>query len=362
MSFKVQTDALRDFFDFLDEYAGDAQFLVNGNLDIPNLDVHEQGLLMYLSGAYDEGCDEMYARACELKEIARQSRDAIGLAARFYDSKDKSNAAALDAKYDPVPAGEIDAPPDNSAKASFKYHPLHDLKHTDEEVKDLKPKGWWIEDDYRSLTEKISAIGNLRSWMKTTFGWDPLTWMNELFNGEWEKFAQAALEWKICGAVAKGMAENLNPALLKLPDVWEGNAADNAIRYFTELQKATEVEAETYQLRYELVKLYVEYVYEQQQVLNDQINTAIDLAVDALLLLFTGASPPALVDTVNNLIMVVNCALDYAKIIETYVAAWNMQDFPECTLRKLPAPDTDGDKIKAWEHPDPAAADELSLS
>lgn len=349
MGFEVDTDALRGFQEFLEGYNGDAA-AVNEYLysDIPDMGVHEQGLMLFLTGVHQDIVDGMRARTDGMEDIAYESALAVGWAATFYDEMDREQAAKLDSTYDTVPKNEIDAPDGGSDKAGFEYDSKqHWLRHNKLKASDLERQASGIEEWFRWAADQISWTANLREFVTWVFGWDPVTWAVELFAGEWKSFAECALTWDACGSTTAGIAGNFDPALTKLGEVWQGNAADNAMRYFCELRNATSTEAEAFAALYQLYRLYVEFAREQQQLVNDQFNAVLDLVIDGILLVSGGGTALAIWDIIGMVSMALTALVDYGQLAETGIAALSLPAVPECALAKLPA----SGEPPSWKHP-----------
>ncbi|MGW5645232.1 hypothetical protein ACWEV3_32440 [Saccharopolyspora sp. NPDC003752] len=360
MSFEVDTEALKEFSDFLHDCSRDVHEMFLFCYDEADLGVHKEGFINILMSGHSDVLHAMSERTALLQEVLNLSGGEIGNAAYFYDETDESETAELDASYPEAKTQGSQPPVGPTIAGGFAYQSVLDELKTKKDPAELEPKASEVEQWCRKTFDNYSAMAAVRALFKELFEVDPIDWVLECFIGEWKAWAKCALAWEACSVATKGIAENFTPALVKLPEIWEGNAAETAADYFSRLQQAILTESEAFHALGERYKLYMEMVYEVQMTCNDAINTIIDLALDALLLVPSlvvdvvtggeyGLTLQKIFDIVGNTMTAVTAAFDACRYFETIFAASDLPGCPRCELEKLPG---DSPSSHSYEHPD----------
>ncbi|ARZ70659.1 hypothetical protein M1P56_07210 [Streptomyces sp. HU2014] len=108
---------------------------------------------------------------------------------------------------------------------------------------------------------------------------DPVEWAGEMFAGDWEAYAACSGVWRELGEACGALARNLEGGNRDLDRVWDGSAADAAVRYFDALRK------DLYGIRHALTRLGEEYlavaraVSAAADVLGECLSAIVDAAV-----------------------------------------------------------------------------------
>ncbi|UMP04760.1 WXG100 family type VII secretion target [Amycolatopsis sp. EV170708-02-1] len=359
MSFEVDTDSLRKFSGFLEDFGRDAWSL---ELSMNSLDMtdHGEGLLFGLSGYHADVVESMTRRVSLLSMIGDEAGTEIEFAADSYDKEDQEDAARLDKGYQGDSGDGTFMFKDPPSKTSFDYKEASEgLDVAKEDVDGLEPKAGWLENGLRFVSDRgsymyyarelLSGICSSVGLFEETNG-DPVSFLVQTLSGDWRAWAECALQWRGCSWVIHKMAGQFDSALAKLQEDWQGNAADAALEYFSKLKEAMDVEAETFKHLYESYKLCAELAYEVQTYVSDFVNTILDLAIDFIVICMTGgmAAPAALVrDLVGAVLTLGIVIIQTVKMAETIIQAMSMDDAPKCELRKLPG----AGKSRLYDHP-----------
>ncbi len=367
MGFKVDTAALTEFASFVKDFGDDADGVYDFIRAETDMSVHGAGFLDMLLGGHSAVVQTMCDRTFLLGETAAGSAFEVDASAFFYDERDTANAEELDGTYPGVSTSGA-GPNDDSAKGSFSYKSAQDELDITKKPGDLEPKAGEVEKWCRTVLDQFSLTAGIREVLKAACGFDPIEWLRSWFTGEWKAWARCALAWEACGDTVKAMSGSLDPGLAKLPEVWEGNAADSALDYFSRLQDATVTEATAFDSLAARYKVYLELIYELHLVADDTLNTVCDIALDVLLL-----APSFVLDTVNTLLgqesqvgqflfricdlmgklsIAVTAVIDAIRLFETIKSAWELPGFPDSDIPELNNRHGSGMYEHSWEHPD----------
>ncbi|MGC7097289.1 hypothetical protein ACPZ19_21655 [Amycolatopsis lurida] len=337
MSFKVDPDALRDFSTFLEDFTTDADEVKEYFEEQCELSVHQTGLLDAIVGGHAGVVEGMSSRTGLMSSTGMACASEVSGAAFLYSDKDAEEAKALD-ELDPGAKSKSDGGPSGgSSKASFVYE--HFIWGDCKRPEDLEPKASEVEEWARTFLDTFSFTAQVRTVLNYACGFDPLEWLYEWWCGDWRAFAKCSITWGMCGEAVKQMAENFDPALNKLAEVWEGNAADAAADYFARFRDAVFTESEAFFGLEALYKLYMEALYEYHLITNNLINTAVDIVLDVLLMVGGGAlvgvaaELMAIFNVVSKIANIVTALIDFLRLLET--AYSQRPDIPACAIPQL---------------------------
>lgn len=352
--FSVDTDALRDFAEFLGGYAADAELVHEFIDDDVEMTVRGGGVLTKLAGFHYGTTSAMRSRVGVMRQLGAHASSEIDETATYvYDELETEVAAKHDKLYD----GAVDpgALPGNgdASTASFEYHSVAAKLTVDRDPDELAPKAGDVEKYTRDGIDPLSFADearNLITWVSTTFGihdGDPVEWVFTWLTGDWETWARCALVWQACGKAVDDMAANFEPTFVKLMEVWQGNAAEAALEYFAELRRSTVVEAGAFGVIYQQYKLITELIHEMKQYIDDVVNALLNAAIDAVLLVATGGIPglvKAVIDAIATLITVL---ISQVTMAETAIEMIKLEPVPDSTLPDLPGQG----KPPTYDHP-----------
>ncbi|GAB3431976.1 hypothetical protein [Actinophytocola sediminis] len=349
MSFKVDPDALVKFSKMIDGYAEDAEAVKKFFTAKTEVDTHGQGLLTALAGQHEDQVKEMSERTALMISIGWDSSATVLDVADYYRSTDEANAASLDDAYEKSSYDSTRddvAPPLNKDDDDFVDKAFAELKYTsaqseleiNKKPSDIEPKGSEIEDWARYLIDWVSAAAWLREIPPVD---DAVNWVIEWFTGDWKMWARCALAWQACSETVYSMSGEFDHIDITLEQVWEGNAADAAIKYFLALKDATSTEGDAFDSLYQQCLHQMEYCYEASQTLSDLVNLVVDLAFDALLALlggFTGnayAIGLAIFNVISKIGTVLTVVMNVVQMAETIISNSDVPEVPKCDLEHL---------------------------
>lgn len=361
MSFKVDTASLEKFADLLMHYYEDAGAIRQFFKKKTEMSLREEGIYRHLVAGHDSNLEMMSDRIDLMRRIGLDSYGEMMGAVNFYDCTEAENEARLDATYDKVAPHKDDkarkGPPE---KVNFKHLDAQAELEITKKASDLEPKGYAVDTWLRSGFDMFSLTAQVRTVINLSLGFDPIDWVRSWMWGDWEVWAKASLVWAACAESTKVMGENLWSATAALDEAWDGRAGDAAVAYFEQLRDATFTEAVAYEGLSERYALYMEFVYENQLLLNDLLNTIIDLAIELALVVTTapaslagdstGTTVMAMLAIVSEIGMIYTIVVDACRLFET-ICLSNPVYLPEVPESELKEPK--GDKGPGYEHPDP---------
>ncbi|RZQ61912.1 hypothetical protein [Amycolatopsis suaedae] len=318
------------------------------------LSAHGEGIFMMLSGYHSSNTDGMKKRMKHLTHIAEHAALEIDSAARMYEKSDKDKAAKIDETYPGATYQSFLPPADDASSASFEWYPTKGNLDVEKDPDELKPKAEGLEKWIRDRCDDISWMANIREFIAWAckklgvFDGDPLDWIVQWFMGEWSAWATCALEWGLCRSATRGISDNFDMyALPKLPQVWEGKAAEAAYEYFDNLKDAIETESEAFDKLYEQYKLITELAHETQVAINDALNGLIDAAFEAVAMIAGGGWVMAVWEVVGLIGTLVTSIMNYIQAAETAIQFVSADPVPLSTLTDLPGTG----KYRDYDHP-----------
>ncbi|HEX6501586.1 MAG TPA: hypothetical protein VF054_21505 [Micromonosporaceae bacterium] len=86
--------------------------------------------------------------------------------------------------------------------------------------------------DFFSILSPTDWIAN---FLIEITGWDPLGWICSSFMGDWQAFASCGIAYANLARACQDLGVNIQEGELRLEASWEGNAADAARAYFSDL-------------------------------------------------------------------------------------------------------------------------------
>jgi hypothetical protein len=360
VSFTVDPDSLDKFADLQMHYFEDASALGEFMRDETEMSLHGEGVFSYLLRGHQSIVKMMSDRIELMRRIGLDSVKELGSAADFYRGTDEANAIELEKAYDEVPPHKDDkarkGPPE---EANFKHLDAQDKLDITKDPSDIEPKGYAVDNWVRTELDVLSLTANVRKVIESICKVDPIDWVRQWMSGDWEAWAKASLAWGACAKSTEVMGENLWRATAALDEVWDGRAGDAAVAFFEQLRDATYTEVIAYeglQVRY---KLYMELVYENHLILNDVLNTMIDVVIELLLVVPAVFKAPfddggTLLQTVLALLgeigMIYTIVVDACRLFESMGQAFALPEVPETELRKP----TTQDESHGYQHPEPS--------
>ena len=232
LNFSVRPDDIGKFSDVLgrqQEHTEQGKKYSHTNL---NLATEDKGLLSILIGAHQEVQETVFKSLDELSSACAQSKGELQEAASLYRNTDAANAERLDRSYP-----EAHRPPAAPVQQGSQ------LGETNNPESELKPPG--PPEGFQNPLQPIVTITNLLSpgyWvqqaLEATIGTNPVQEVSELVAGNWEEYAKCASAFLALGKFVSGVASNISTNNDRLDDVWNGNAADGAYAYFSNLAKS----------------------------------------------------------------------------------------------------------------------------
>lgn len=354
MSFDVDTKSLREFADFLEDYGKDADAAHDFVYDETEVGISNGGALELLVGAHADIRTMMQDRMSLMRKVGSGCSLAMGDVAYMYDHADEmgvENLAEADAEYESVTVQDRETSPEDDPYVGFSYQSAQDLLKITEDSKDIEPMGSEVEQWTRGIFDGTSVTAIFRGAVKEILGLDPFDEVRQVFMGDWAAWARCSIAWGACHRAVSTMASNFSPALAKLPQVWQGNAADGATSYFIKLADATTTEAEAFSALEEGYLVYMEYIWVAYTVCNDILNAMGDLAIDLILLAGTGtiAMFKALWDLWGALGQIITAVMDTCRLFGAVGGLFDLSEVPACALAELTGQGHDN----VYDHPHP---------
>lgn len=367
MSFKVESESLSEFALYLEGCGDDAdeiEWLISHETDLGPLG---EGIYAKVAGIHFDIQRAMIDRAVLLATTSSDCAWAMEDTASLYDKVDKSEAESLDASYEGASGGGTPSEATGGSKTgSFEYHSVSDELDIKKKPSDIEPKAGEIEERLRFVLDSGSPSAQLRYLILETFGIDPIDWLRSWFTGDWKAFAKCSLAWGVCADALEQMYEDFGAALTKIPQVWEGNAADEAVAYFTKYRDALKVEAEAFRFWEDMYRDHMELVYECWKLCNDILNFVFDgllafctggasLIAEAIQGLMNGNSLYDKISRALGKLGVIGTSLiDACQIFETFASQIGtaFEGYATSILPKLPDAKGDGDSSYDRPYPD----------
>ncbi|WP_058044910.1 WXG100 family type VII secretion target [Streptomyces roseifaciens] len=139
------------------------------------------------------------------------------------------------------------------------------------------------------VAEFLSASGWLFKLAELYLPKDPVKWAKESFAGDWKAYARCVSAWQETGRACDGVARNLRSGSARIDATWDGNAAEAAAHYFSDLA------GNLADFRTALDAMGVEYLGIAQSVSSagEAVGDCLGAIVDALITLALAAAVEA---------------------------------------------------------------------
>jgi uncharacterized protein YukE len=278
MTLSVEPSALTGYAQQLGRATDDAA-AIKGYVDTYAKQVTGGELIQIASGSHQQAVAAITATMGRLDTILRGSGPEVSAAAGYYLATDRQSAATVDRSF-PAALGQCQTP------LEYEFNGIV-----------CKPASFA---DPRQVTGRLTAppepenppnaLGFMdylspTSWAMKGFdivlGFDPISWVQERFSGDWEAVATMSPVLTNTGAALHDLALNVQSGATTLHPLWQGNAGDAAYDYFTDL--ATGINAMQGPLR-EMAEEYhamADAVWSSGEAIGGLIKGMIDSAIIA---------------------------------------------------------------------------------
>jgi hypothetical protein len=160
----------------------------------------------------------------------------------------------------------------------------------------------------------ISPTHWINEFLKELAGWDVIGWISENFTGEWSAYAKCGMAFENLGRSLQDLGVNIQQGAIDVDKYWDGNAADAAYKYFSDVAAATSG------TQVALYKASEEYARAAKGIwlFANQISGIVEAIIDAAVIAgITAAAGTALIETgVGAVVGYGLSALEAARIIE----------------------------------------------
>ncbi|OJF10843.1 WXG100 family type VII secretion target [Couchioplanes caeruleus] len=175
----------------------------------------------------------MNATLTRLDATVRASHPELTAAARYYLATDHQAAAVVDASL-PTALGQCQTPLEYEFNAIVcKPVPFTDPRQvTDRLTAPPEPEN---PSNSLGFMDYLSPTSWAMKGFDIVLGFDPISWLQERFSGDWEAVATMAPVLSNTSAALHDLALNIQSGATTLRPLWQGNAGDAAYDYFTDL-------------------------------------------------------------------------------------------------------------------------------
>ncbi len=213
--------------------AADDVAAIKGYVDTHAKQVTGGELIQIASGSHQQVITAITATIIRLNTALRNSGPEVTAAAGYYLTTDRQAAATVDRSL-PAALGQCPTALEYEFNAIVcKPVPFTDPRQVTDRLTpppepDTPPNALGFM-DYLSPT----------SWAMKGFdivlGFDPISWVQERFSGDWEAVATMSPVLANTGTALHDLAFNVQSGATTLHPLWQGNAGDAAYDYFTDL-------------------------------------------------------------------------------------------------------------------------------
>lgn len=194
----------------------------------------DQGLFLAGLDLHEDAMNKGKSALGRVHTLLDRSSDELTKSSTYYEQTDRTQAEELDATYPGSkrgtpkegvkqsftdtadPSAELKAP---STPENFSHGPIND---------GIETLSNWLSPTYWSL-EAIKFVFQAEK--------DPLEQALDWFTGDWAEYAKCGEMWSNSGSAMNAVSANIANGNAKLDASWDGNAADTAYVYFSELSK-----------------------------------------------------------------------------------------------------------------------------
>ncbi|MEV6595581.1 hypothetical protein AB0M36_01815 [Actinoplanes sp. NPDC051346] len=190
-------------------------------------------LIQIASGPHQQAITTVNGTLTRLDTIVRASHPELTAAARYYLGTDHQAAAAVDASL-PTALGQCQTPLEYEFNAIVcKPVPFTDPRRvTDRLTAPPEPEN---PSNSLGFMDYLSPTSWAMKGFDVVLGFDPISWLQERFSGDWEAVATMAPVLSNTSAGLHDLALNIQSGATTLHTLWQGNAGDAAYDYFTDL-------------------------------------------------------------------------------------------------------------------------------
>ncbi|MEV5748309.1 hypothetical protein AB0L00_10860 [Actinoallomurus sp. NPDC052308] len=175
-----------------------------------------------------------------LQKAGWRSYHGLQGAAVYYRKTEHKTAAKVDATYPKAarPGShltDLGSAPVQTHHFEDQEDPLTYLKEPD--VGEVEASAGPM-DDVTSLFEAVAPSTTVVEFVKMVTGHDPAEQAGEWFGGDWKAYAECGGAFENIGAMMNSVSTNIQQGANELRDSWQGNAADAAQGFFSNLSTA----------------------------------------------------------------------------------------------------------------------------
>jgi uncharacterized protein YukE len=232
MTFAVEPAALTGYARQL-ERATDDTTAIKGYVDTYAKQVTGGELIQIASGSHQQAITAINATMSRLTTALTGSAPELTGAAGYYLSTDAQAAATVDRSM-PAALGQCATALEYEFNSIVcKPIPFHDPRGvTDRLTPPPEPEN---PSNALGFMDYLSPTSWAMKGFDIVLGFDPISWVQERFSGDWEAVATMAPVLTNTGAALHDLALNVQSGATTLHPLWQGNAGDAAHDYFTDL-------------------------------------------------------------------------------------------------------------------------------
>ncbi|MGK5680150.1 WXG100 family type VII secretion target [Actinoplanes sp. URMC 104] len=232
MTLTVEPGALTGYAQQLGRATDDAT-AIKRYIDAHAKQVTGGELIQIASGSHHQARTSITATMTKLDTILRSSGPELTAAADYYLGTDRQAAATIDRSF-PANLRQCATPLEYEFNTIVcKPVSFGDPRHvTDRLTAPPEPEN---PPNALGFMDYLSPTSWAMKGFDIVLGFDPVSWIQERFSGDWEAVATMAPVLTNAGAALHDLGLNVQSGATTLYPLWQGNAGDAANDYFTDL-------------------------------------------------------------------------------------------------------------------------------
>lgn len=366
MNFYVQRESLASLAAFFDGYSNTSTNVSDYMTDLDPVARTDVGLLyLILENFFTEYMPDGRQRLAAARDGGFDLSTELDKAVSRYEDMERDAIAKVDSAYPDATPGKpspTQGKDKENAPLSFippPVDPEQALKAPNHQ--NVKPELNSIVEGVNTWTGYVSATHWLGKALEHIIGFDIFEEISQFLSGDWRVLGDTADGFRNVSKAVGEMEGNVRDSLKKLPECWQGNAADSAYLYINKFASATQIESDYFACAAEYFEHMCDLSFHAYQYVSTGISMLLDVAISAgvgaLVSAATGGAA-ALPSAIVLILRIIGWILDFItqayliiNSVSGFIALVGIEPAPESKMIKLVYQDGNNSYVTGYELP-----------